>query len=446
MMYLILFAMLALGYYASSNSNSQVAHNERRRLESLSAAESGMDFIRYQLAQMKIPPLTPEPQVLQEVYNDLAAQLDGTANMGGKKVGFNTGQTEINIPVGKGDWIKLSGGGRFRAVITPYGRRITVKVIGAYADTFEGIASKAAVQLSYDTEEHPTDFFSHGMASRGTVFNDSKILTTGSPSSHADILSLSTANPPVTLSDAGIAGDITVVGSLNPSIAAGTSVGGTTNQATILADHVKRLDPADLPEFPTPDTSAYSQYAVNTYVAGLPAYENIVIPPNTNPTFNGGTIKGVVYIRKPNQVKFNGAVNITGVIVTENAAVGTLVSNTLTFQGNGGTKHGVDELPDLPQFLGLKKLAGSFVVAPGFDVTFTGNFGSVSGHIVGDKVTLKGSSDATITGSLIALKSTLTISNNGVLNLIEDPDLGHAGLRFSERYVPLPNTYDEVKP
>jgi hypothetical protein len=447
MMYLMLFALLAVGFYATTGTNAQVAHNEKRRYVSLSAAESGMDFMRYQLAQMKIPPTTPETQVLQEVYNDLSEQLDGTPNLGHMKVGYIPGQSEINIPANKNEWIKLtSDGARFRVVITPYGRRISVKVIGTFADSSLGTLQKAAVQLAYDTQERPTDFFSHGLASRGTVFNDSKVMMTGSPNSHAGILSLATVSPPVTLSDAGIAGDITVVGAHNPSVAAGTSVGGTTSQADIFANHVTHLDPADPPEFPTPDTTPYKQYAVNMYVPGLPAYENVLIPPNTNPTFNGGTIKGVVYVMKPNQIKFNGAVNITGVIVTDGANVGTLLTNTVTFQGNGGSKLGVDELPDLPQFIGLKNLAGSFLVAPGFDVTFTGNFGSVTGHIVGDKVTIKGSSDVSVTGSIVALKHTLTISNNGVLNLIEDPTLGHAGLRFSERYVPLPTTYDEVKP
>ena len=36
-------------------------------------------------------------------------------------------------------------------------------------------------------------------------------------------------------------------------------------------------------------------------------------------------------------------------------------------------------------------------------VNFTGNFGSIAGHILGDHVTLQGSSDATISGSIIAM-------------------------------------------
>ncbi len=451
MMYVMLFAMLAVGFFAMTGTATQVSHNERRRATALSAAESGMEFMRYQLAQMSIPPTTTEANVLSEVYNDLAAQIDGTSNLkNGDKVGYVPGQSVINIPANKNHWIKLaSDGSKFRVVITPYGRMVTVKVIGCYSDSASAASDLAAVQLSYDTVERPTDFFSNGLASKGAVLIDSKFPTTGSPAAHANILVNTATNPPVTIGGSqpsSLAGDITVVGNNNPSILGGSSVGGSTNVADILANHVDHIAAADAPEYPTPDTSIFKQYAVNNYVPGQPSYENITIPPNANPTFNGGTIKGVIYIKHPNQVKFNGNVNITGIIVSENNGVGTLLTNTLTFQGNGGTKQGVEALPNLPQFAELKKLGGAFVLAPGFDVTFTGNFGSVSGHIVGDKVSIKGSSDVSVTGSIVALKSTLTISNNGILNLVQDSNQGHHGLRFSDRYTPKPTTYDEVKP
>jgi hypothetical protein len=158
-------------------------------------------------------------------------------------------------------------------------------------------------------------------------------------------------------------------------------------------------------------------------------------------------MKGIVYVQQPNSVKFNGQVNIQGVIVCEDLGVGNLVTNVLSFQGNGGTKEGVDTLPNLPQFAGIMaELAGSFIVAPGFDVNFTGNFGSIAGHVVGDRVTLQGASDASISGSVVSLKNTLRISTNGIINLKLDPNQGHGGLRFSDRYTPMPASYDEVKP
>lgn len=453
MLYIVLFALLAVGFYATSNTNAQVSTNESRRYRALGAAESGMDFMRYELFQVAIPPTTADNAILTEIHKDLAAQLNGTANLGSRTVGIDAGATQIDVPSEKDQYIKLNAdGSKFHATITRSARRIVVKVTGAYSDSTIAAADRAAVQLTYDTSERPTDFFNNnGMASKSTVIIDTPVPIQGTPAAHANVLSISAANPPVTIGQtapSSIAGDITVLQGVNPSLFAGSSVGGTNNQANIMANHVKHLVPADVPEFPTPSTLQYKKYATNVYVGGLGLYENVLIPPNTNPNFNAGTVmRGIVYIQQPNSVKFNGGVNITGAIVCEDVGVGNLLTNVLNFQGNGGTKQGVDQLPPLPQFAGIKAdLAGSFIIAPGFDVNFTGSFGSIAGHIVGDRVTMQGSSDATITGSLVSLKQPLKITTNGVLNFKLDPNQGHGGLRFSDRYTPMPATYDEVKP
>jgi Tfp pilus assembly protein PilX len=453
MIYIVLFALLAVGFYASTNTNAQVSTNELRRYKALGAAESGMDFMRFQLFQVAIPPTTADGAVLTEIHKDLSAQLNGSANLGAKTVGIDAGATQIDVPSGSSQYIKLAAdGSKFHATITRSGRRIIVKVTGAYSDSIEAAADRAAVHLTYDNTERPTNFFdNNGMASKSNVIIDLPSPILGTPASHAGIVSLSAANPPVTIgatAASSIAGDITVLAGVNPSIFAGSSVGGSAIQADIQANHVKHLAAADVPEFPTPSTLQYKKYAVNPYVAGHGAYDNILIPPNTNPNFNAGTVlRGIIYVQQPNSVKFNGSVNITGVIVCEDAGVGNLLTNVLNFQGNGGTKKGVDQLPNSPEFAGIKvDLAGSFIIAPGFDVNFTGNFGSIAGHIVGDRITMQGSTDATISGSIVSLKNTLKITTSGVLNFKLDPNQGHGGLRFSDRYTPLPASYDEVKP
>jgi Tfp pilus assembly protein PilX len=454
MLYLVIFALLAVGFYATTTSNGQVSNNESRRYKALGAAESGMDFMRYQLFQVAIPPTTTDNAILTEVQKDLAVQLNGTANLGAKTVGIDAAATQIDVPSISTQYIKLaSDGSKFHATITCSGRRIVVKVTGAYSDSTEAATDRAAVQLTYDTSERPTNFFTNnGMASKSTIVIDTRNPILGDPAAHANILSISSTNPPVSIGSASgtssIAGDITVLAGLNPTVTAGSSVGGTTIQADIMANHVKHLVPADVPEFPTPSTLPYKKYATNIYVGGMGTYDNVLIPPNTNPNFNAGmVIRGILYIQQPNNVKFNGGVNITGVIVCEDLGVGTLLTNVLNFQGNGGIKKGVDQLPNSPEFVGIKAdLGGSFIIAPGFDVNFTGNFGSIAGHIVGDRITMQGSSDATISGSLVSLKNPLKITTSGTLSFKLDPNQPHGGLRFSDRYTPMPASYDEVKP
>jgi hypothetical protein len=287
------------------------------------------------------------------------------------------------------------------------------------------------------------------MAARGAVTIDTKSPIAGTPASEASILTTTAVNPPVTVSSGSISGDITELNGTTPSISGGTSVGGSSIQADILANHVHYMDPSATPEFPTPNTAVYAQFATTAYVPGKATYDNVYIPANLNPTIGGPvTFRGVLLIKSPNAVKFNGNVNIQGIIVTDNSGVGTLLTNTLTFAGSGNSTSGLDGLPDLPQFHDLRLMGGSFLIAPGYDVKFTANFDAIAGNIVGDRITIQGSSDLAITGSIVALKNTLTMGTNGVISFKQSPNpMLHTGLRFSDRYVPTnPPLYDEVKP
>jgi hypothetical protein len=455
MLYLTLIASLAVGFYASTNTGVQVSANEQRRYKSLGAAESGMDFIRYQLHQIAIPPQTLAANLITEIHKDLAFQINGTPNMkGAMTVGMDLLGTEINIPAQADQYITLAGdGSKFRCVISKLtgvpatDRRIKVKVIGCYANSALGGADRAAVQLIYDPSERPTNFFDTGIASKGTVTIDTKSPIDGEPDSLASIMSLSAANPPVTMLSGSISGDIMVMNGLNPSIAAGVSVGGTSIQADILANHVDHIDPALVPEFPMPDTSTYAKYATTMYVSGKPTYDNVYIPANLNPSISGPvTFRGVLLIKSPNKVTFSGNVNIQGIVVTDNSGIGTLLTNTITFTGSGNSTAGLESLPDLPQFSELRTMGGSFCIAPGYDVKFSGNYSSICGNIVGDRVNIQGSADLAIAGSVVALKNTLTLGTNGVLSFKANPTGLHVGLRFADRYVPSMATYDEVKP
>ena len=86
-----------------------------------------------------------------------------------------------------------------------------------------------------------------------------------------------------------------------------------------------------------------------------------------------------------------------------------------------------------------------WALAPGFDVQLTGNFGSINGHIAGGSVSLTGSSNSSITGSLVGLKGMVTIGGNTAATLVYDPNQGHAGLRFPDRYVPVAASYEEIR-
>src|SRR6266700_3999649 len=88
MIFLVLFATLAVGFYASTTQTAVVATNERNGTISLTAAESGMDFIRYQLALIKVPPTVPVDQTFDSVASRLQDALQTSANLGTNRDGM----------------------------------------------------------------------------------------------------------------------------------------------------------------------------------------------------------------------------------------------------------------------------------------------------------------------------------------------------------------------
>ena len=56
MLYMLLFTVLGIGFYATASTISvQIAKNDRSAADAQAAAESGMEFVRYQLGQLRIP-------------------------------------------------------------------------------------------------------------------------------------------------------------------------------------------------------------------------------------------------------------------------------------------------------------------------------------------------------------------------------------------------------
>jgi hypothetical protein len=58
-------------------------------------------------------------------------------------------------------------------------------------------------------------------------------------------------------------------------------------------------------------------------------------------------------------------------------------------------------LPEETQFYGLRDQIGTFVMAPGFHVSFGGNFGTISGAIAGNGIEFYGNAGGTINGSVL---------------------------------------------
>lgn len=435
MLFLMLFTALALGFYAATTVSVQVSKNERDVTRAQAAAESGLQFLRYQLAKLTIPPGTADSQIPAEIEADLEDLLEGTGNLGQGTI-TRSGNT-ITIPS-----ISLSSDSSFAATLLWNSGVATLNVTGSAGSGAQ--ASSRGVQIDFNVKSSSSSVFNFGVAAKGpiTVKNSTQTKVLGTPDLAGSMLSAYTGTTAITTGNGTIDGDLSVVVAETQVDLGGGSVGGASNSTVIMNDHVHVVAS---PEFPVVDTTKFKPFAVNTYVNGAGYQKNIRVPPNTNPRFNGGdVVEGILYIESPNSVTFRGHATINGIIVFE--GIGSATVNSLDFRGNVSPQ----SIPNTAEFAAIKAAAnGLAIVAPTASVTMSGSTdGTLAGSMIAYKVSLAGSADLHFTnGSIISLGpdaakiegKTVNFNGNGANN---PPTFG---LSFSGSLRPDPLTYLELQ-
>ncbi|MBS3735014.1 MAG: hypothetical protein KGY99_08805 [Phycisphaerae bacterium] len=401
---LVVLSTIAVGIAVTADMAQQQSNNAREVAEARLVAESGLNFVNYALSDCT-PAATEGQGLLDELASYLSDTLNGTGNLDGGTV--SSDDTTITIPE-----ISAPGVGAFTAQLwLADNETVRLEVVGQRGDVSRKVSLDYEAQALDDVPD-PEDippsmaaFFGHGIASR------SKVRITGNASvegmnspSEAQVLSATYSDDEAMklTGNADIEGDAFFS---NPdayaTLTGNVSIGGVSGRDDDVWDHVHTgIGPVDFPEV-NPDV--FEPFAVNTYTGGggNQTLENIRIPAGANPTISGNTtVRGVVYIEAPNQVHFSGNVDIIGVIVTEDAGEGVYDSNTIKFTGNTSVQ-GVEALPDNETFSELRQMPGSFLLAPGFGVQFTGNFGTVAGTMAADEFKFAGNAGGTVKGMII---------------------------------------------
>lgn len=179
MLYLVLFAALALGFYAQVTASAQLAGNERRAQEAQVAAESGARFLQFHLNAVNIAGGLSSDQAFAQLYSQLRTRLEGTGNLGGRSLGYTPGSAgvpgEIRIPDAPTDYISLrTGGPRFRAVITDAAPRVKVKFVGLSGSATAGSGISRAFELQYQrAPRHYALIGLNGVTMTAGAFTDS---------------------------------------------------------------------------------------------------------------------------------------------------------------------------------------------------------------------------------------------------------------------------------
>ncbi|MDH4238038.1 MAG: hypothetical protein OEW48_00605 [Phycisphaerae bacterium] len=242
--------------------------------------------------------------------------------------------------------------------------------------------------------------FDFGVATKGPLYMASNIEPEhGNISIESDVYIVS-ENSNLALELLGnshIAGDVFIVNPFGTVDIQGVdaSIGGETGEAALNHVHTG-VDPI---AFPVPNPSYFEHYVVEDINLAETTFTNVRIPPNTNPSFSGGvTMYGVVFIETPNLVTFTGHVNITGIIVGDGDVTDDSGTNRIDFLGTVNS----NPVTDLPAGFGeLKDETGTFLMAPGFSLSFGGDFETINGAIAANGITFSGNAGGTIEGSVL---------------------------------------------
>jgi hypothetical protein len=439
MVFLCLFACMAVAIAATTESGLLGARNERDIRQASAIAQAGVQMMKQGLGGLAVP----ATHDASDMHTSIATQLK-TIFTGSTMVNPNT----IYVSPTFGVILPTI------SVPRPDGRSGTLNLVirasgGALDNTTITIQSTARFNGAIRTgtynmtvQRGRSVLLDYGIASRSavTVWGSARVTGANRPD-EANILSATYS----TLQAIQLGGSSFTSGSLAVCNPHGqiTVAGSATNGGA-------RVIGASEPEWPVVDITPFKPYVTGVYTGGHQdkadqTLVNVRIPPGTNPNFTGNLqIFGVLYIQSPNQVKFSGQTTITGTIVCETPTINDLRSNSIEFVGNTAT-YPVENLPADPKYNGLRDLKGSFVLAPGFAMSFKGSFGGINGAVVASQFEFSGDAAGRITGGLLNLRdSSFSIAGNSNIVINRDnvnPD--PAGLTQNYRLVCVSGSYSE---
>ncbi len=439
MVFIIVFASLSVALVSLSGTNIQIASNQHKLGLARASADSGLEFVRYWLSRVYIPGDTLPSDRFARLCNLVQANMAAsgvyaTFDYNGEVI------TGINFPCIEFD--PVSGQG-FTAAIRP--DAYDSKLFQVYI-TGTGQNIGRTIKVNYKFISQNNSAFNYGVATRGPLSLAGNIQLEGyniSVESDVYIESLKENEALSIIGNSQIAGEVKIV---NPEAYATlqggkVSVGG--QKAPQAYNHIDiGIPPAD---FPVPLPNIFRHYIEGDIDMNDTIHTNVRIPPNTNPNFAGGTqFSGILFIESPNVVVFSGHVSITGIIIGNGNLNDNSGINSLHFLGTVDSYPVADLNPS--QFGELVNETGTFLMAPGFAVSFGGNFETLNGVIAANGVEFFGNAGGIINGSVINYSTeAMTLSGNSDL-MFNHSGITEAPSGFGPQIILdyIPNSYSEV--
>ncbi|MBN2270806.1 MAG: pilus assembly PilX N-terminal domain-containing protein [Sedimentisphaerales bacterium] len=410
MIFVLVFSALAISMATISGTNIQVADNLCNANRARASAESGIEILRFWLSNVSISGNTPESLRFTEIISSLSSYIAANSSAQVQCAGG-----AIMIPSVTLDAENTCA---FSATIHQIDLDTLQLNVTGVCDSFS-----RTISVNYVFSQRANNVFDFGVATRGPLSLAGNIELDGVNVSVDASVYIESENSNLALSIIGnsqIAGDVKVVNALaNVDLQGGQAgIGGETG-ADAIANHVEfGVTPS---EFPEPTPSQFESFIINTIDASTnttadATFDNVRILAGTNPTFTGHvTLRGIVFVETPNVVTFTGNTDVMGIIVGDGSIADNSGVNRICFSGDVHSD-AVTSLPYEAQFEELHDKTGTFLMAPGFHISFGGSFDTLSGAIAGNGIEFFGNAGGTINGSIINYSDEeMTLSGNSDL-------------------------------
>lgn len=435
---LTVMTCLAVHLCCASNSSLVQSANHAKIEAARMQAESGQAFMAYTLRRVSLPLAGAGNAILEAVAVHLDEGLSGSQSLKGSVIGFS--ENLLVVP----DIVFGKAGESFRTELwmaTP--ETLRVRITGKAG----GIQRRVAMDFAV-TGGHP--IFGFGIASKGPICLENTVSILGAnQASEARLLSTAPGTVLRLEGDLTIEGDVYTTDPNADVIVNGIgTIGGTAMSDPEVWDHVHIG--AEIPEFPEIDISPFLPFVTglidgDTETSGTQTFSNVRIAANTDPSFSGDiTLRGVIYIETPNRVTFGEGTKIQGVIVTQDGGA-LSAANEIKFE-NGTYSYGTETLPDVAPFRQVRKMTGSFILAPGFRVKFENESGVINGLIAAGHVKFENAFNGTLRGGIICYGDEEMAAENGSSFTIDHSHYHDVPAGFSvdaRRLVALPASYTE---
>ena len=411
MIFVLIFSALAVSMAAMSGTNAQLASNHHKVGCALGSAASGLEVQRHWLTPISMPSSTPTNKYFSIIMNTLEYNLDANSitNIVLKK---NLG-TILPVTLDSVTGQTFSG----QMHISDSNSNI-LEVFSTGGDA----QITRTIKVDFDIEPYNWPIFNFGLATKGPLNYTGNPTTTGATETWEADIYIESSGSDTALSVGGntkFDGNI-MIGNPDADAAFGGDIiiDGDQGQ-TAIDNHVfTGVDPVDFPE---PDTARFGPYATGITIdsstdlsaSGANILVNVTIAAGTNPVFTKGVIiQGILLIESPNVVTFDN-VDLQGIIVGEGDVTANPVTDRIDVLGNFAS----GPYPSGAEFDAIRDEEGSSIVAPGFAMSFQGNFSTLEGVVAVSGVHFSGNVAAEIKGTIINYSDQpMIIEGNATMN------------------------------